>query len=468
MRVQKGFVMSTNATESPRVRVRVSSRSSLADRMQEITLLAALNHAISQVGDCFDSCNRKAEPGSISFQQAKQCEEDYDAVDGHKTTITYTSNLAKNFIHSGLDYLKGAAAAVLDTGSAVRWSSPALTRSLMEASAECLWLVDPALDLDTRLRRTNQIFLRDCVELLEILPVRKGTTSRLISIDPKAREICEKGKDSALKWAKAQGWKNSRGKNFSLRGWTNEIPSKRKLVALAGQGDLSYWGDVYSFLSGVIHSQSSLMALSISDEPDSFFDRALMVLDIGISYYTNTLRQYAEFMGWSDHDIDNWFGPVHATIQHMRTPDDMPLPVVEIEPERCEVCPDYQDPSMHRLALISHLCALFERNIDLGNIGDNEAPTRYSSAVEFLDKFTRLIENRDDSDPNAQAMRTALGIGHIGVLTLLGSNSNEVVTSIAASWAVLGSPGYQSNVGKILGWESQFEEKGPIVPYGNE
>ena len=468
MREQRDFVMSTSATENPWVKVRVSSRSSLADRMQEITLLATLNYAISQVAACFDSCNRKAEPGSISSHQAEQCEEDYDEVDGHKTTITYTNNFAKSFIHSGLDYLKGAAAAVLDTGSAVRWTSLALTRSLMEASAECLWLVDPTLDLDARLRRTNQMLLRDCVELLEILPVCQGTTPRLLSIDPKARAICEKAKDGALKWARAQGWKSSSGKNIKLRGWTAEIPSKKNLVALAGHGDPSYWDDVYRFLSGAIHSQASLMSLVVSDEPDDFFDRALMMLDNGLFFYTHALRKYAEFMGWRDHDLDNWFGPVHATLQHLRTPDDAPLPVAQFNLDQCEVCPGYQDLNMHRLALVSHLFFLFERNIDLGNTVGEEAPTLYFSAVEFLEKFGHAIESGNDADPNVQKMRTAFGYGHIGVHTFLGSDVNEVITSIAASWAVLRSQSYQSNPGAILRWESLSDDNSQTITFGNE
>ena len=93
------------------------------------------------------------------------------------TTLVHTQNLAKNLVHGGLDYLKGATVATLDTSSVARWSSLSLTRSLIEASADCLWLVDPSLDLDTRIRRTNQKFVRSCDEMLRILPDRQGTTS---------------------------------------------------------------------------------------------------------------------------------------------------------------------------------------------------------------------------------------------------------------------------------------------------
>jgi len=460
--------MSIESSVGVQSKIRVYNRSPLIDGMQEITLLGTLSHAIDQIADCFDSCNRRAEPGSIASQQAKTCEEEYEEVDGHKTTISYTNNLAKNFTHSGLDFLKGATASVLDTGAALRWVPLALTRSLIESSAECLWVVDPSLDLETRLRRTNQLFLRDCVEFLEILPVSKQTMSRLLTIDSSARAECERAKAGALKWARVQGWKTSNGKAIRLRAWVSEIPSKKKLVALAGQGEPhSYWEDVYGMLSGVIHSQSLLMALAISDRPDSLLKRALYMLDIGISFFTHSLRQYADFMGWRDHDIDNWFGPVRATIQHLLSPQDVPLPVASVRSDLCQVCPDYKDPGMHRLALASHLCAVFERNIDIERAGGEEAPMRYSSAVELLDETSSIIQSGNDADPSIREMRTALGYGHTAPLSLLGSKMSDVYTSIAASWAVMSSSSYQSNVGSIQGWEMQSEDGSQTIPYGN-
>ena len=291
---------STNSSES--VRVSVSSRSSIVDSMQEITLRTALNRAIGSVANCFDNCNRQAEPGSMFSQQAEACEKNYAEVDNHKTTLVYTGNLTKNLIHSGLDYLKGATDAALNTGPVVRWSSLSLTRSLIEASADCLWLADPTLDLDARLRRTSQMFVRACDEMLRMLPDAQETTSRFLSIDPVAKDICLEARDSALKWAKAQGWTCANGKIITRNRWIREIPSHKEMVALAGQEEPDYWKDVYSMLSGTTHSQPLLMTLSLKDEPDSHLDRALMVLDIGISFYTDALRQFAEFMGWHDHD----------------------------------------------------------------------------------------------------------------------------------------------------------------------
>ena len=109
--------MSPSIDSSDSVRIRVSSGSSLIGNTQEITLKAALNRAIDLVADCFDNCNRQAEPGSLFSQQAEACEESYAVVDNHKTTLTYTENLTKHLVHSGLDYLKGATTAALETGS---------------------------------------------------------------------------------------------------------------------------------------------------------------------------------------------------------------------------------------------------------------------------------------------------------------------------------------------------------------
>ena len=400
--------MSTSPNSGESVRVRVSSRSSLVDSMQEITLRAALNRAIGLLSDCFDSCNRQAEPGSLFSQETEACEKNYAAVDNHKTTLTFTENLVKNLIHGGLDYLKGATDVALDTGSTVRWSSLSLTRSLIEASADCLWLTDPALDLDTRLRRTSQAFVRACDEMLRILPDRQQTTPRFLSIDPTAQTICLSARDAALKWAIAQGWTCRNGKTITRARWIGEIPSHTQKVALVDQEETDYWKDVYSILSGATHSHPLLMTLSLRDEPESLLDRALMVLDIGISFYTDALRQFADFMGWHDHDIDNWFAPVHLAIQHIRTPEEVPLPRFELE--RCEVCPDYQNPFMHRLALMSHVYAVLEHNLHGEGAGGPNAPNRYSSAVEFINECQEMLMNSDETDSRTQEMRTALGL----------------------------------------------------------
>ena len=169
-------------------------------------------------------------------------------------------------------------------------------------------------------------------------------------------------------------------------------------------------------------------------------------------------------MGWRDHDIDRWFAPVHLAIQHIRTPDDIPLPKIELE--GCEACPDYQEPFMHRLAFVSHLCALMERNVDPGNTSGTDAPGRYSSALEFFNNVYGTLVAEERTNAETQEMRTALGIGHTGVLTLYGSDLREVLTSVAASWAVLRSPSYQAGVGNLQCWLSQTED-GSEVPYGN-
>ena len=448
--------------------VRVSGRPSLVDRIQQITLLTSLDRAIRLVADCFDNCNRAAEPGSVFTQQSEACEATYASVDDHKTTLIYTNNLAKSLVHSGLDHLKAATNACLDTGSDVRWSSLALTRLLIEASAECIWLVSPDLDLETRLRRTNQLFVRACHEMIRMLPDGNETVPRLIRVDPVVRATSVWGRDSALEWARGQGWRCSNGKTITRARWIGEIPRYGEMAALAGEGVPDYSKDVYSMLSGVIHSQPSLMVLSLREDPAVLLHRALLVLDIGIRFYTNALRTYADFMGWDDHDVDDWFGPVHATLEHLRSPKEIPLPVERVEPNRCKTCPDYEAPFMHRIAFVSHLCALLERNVRPENGDDREAPQRFTLALEFLNKLNQTITDGSVDDPRIQELRTAAGVGHVGVLSLLGLDSREMMSSTAASWAVLGAPSYRTSMGSTQGWMSSPDAQAEPVPYANE
>ena len=468
--------MANPDSEREAVRVRVSSRSSLVENMQEITLRTALNQAIGQVADCFDDCNRQAELGSVFSMQSEASEKTFFAVDGYQFTLTYTSNLVSSLIHNGLDYLVGATDAALGIGPGARWSALSLTRSLIEASVECFWLADPALDLETRLRRTNQMFVKSCHDMLRILPDDNETNHRLLSVDPKARAVCLEGRDAALKWAVAQGWSCDNGKPITLNRWIGAVPAYREAVVLMAQaapllasvGGPDYWKDMYSMLSGATHSQPGLVALSLRDEPDAFLDRALMILGLGLTFYTEALKRYADFMGWHDSEIDNWFGPVHATLEHIRFPEKTPLPAGRVNPEQCEICPDYQEPGMHRLALASHLCSLLERNISVGTDGDGEAPVRYSAAIEFFNRLQQRVMNDNDVDSHAEELRAAFGVGHVGLLSLFGADPSEVLTSVAASWAVLRSPSYQSSIGEIQGWLSRSAEGDSPTPYGNK
>ena len=454
--------MSNPIGSSDKVRLTVSSRSSLVDPMQEITLRAALSRAIGLVADCFDNCNRGAEAGSAYKKQAEAYGGKYSQIDDHKTTLVHTENLAKHLVQGGIDHLKAATDATLDAGSVARWASLSLTRSLIEASADCLWISDSALDLDERLRRTNQMFVRACHETLRVLPDGQESTTRFLSIDPGAKAACLNARDSALNWAKAQGWTCANGRTITRGRWIGEIPGHKEMVALVAREDQDYWRDVYSMLSGATHSQPLLMTLSLNDEPDAHLDRALMVLDMGISFYTDALRQFAEFMGWHDHDIESWFAPVHLAIQHIRTPEEIPLPRFELE--QCELCPEYQEPHMHRLAFVSHLCTLLEHDLDAESLEGTDAPARYSAAVEFFDRFRERLLKEEDGSPETQKMRAALGVGHTGVLTLFGSDMREVATSIAASWAVLRSSDYDADIGTLQCWVSHPEDESPPNP----
>ena len=304
--------------------------------------------------------------------------------------------------------------------------------------------------------------------MLRLLPDDQETTPRLLSVDPRVRAVCLESREAALEWALAQGWTCGNGKAITRTRWIAEIPGHKEAVSLAAQEEPEYYKDVYSMLSGATHSQPLLMALSISDEPDRFLDRALLALDIGITYYTSALERFTKFMGWHDHDVEAWFGPVHATLDHIRFPEEFPLPLRSINLDQCEVCPDYQAPFMHRLALVSHLCALLERNVDRSNAQGTDAPTRYSWAVEFFDKYQQALTDGSIGDTETKRMRAAVGNDHATSLFLLGSDPAEVLTTIAASWSVMRSSSYESSIGNIQCWVSPSDDESATIPCGAE
>ena len=123
---------------------------------------------------------------------------------------------------------------------------------------------------------------------------------------------------------------------------------------------------------------------------------------------------------------------------------------------------------MQRLALVSHLSRLLELNIDDVSKSNTTAPERYSYAVEFLSGAKQTLVDEDNMCPEIKELRAAFGVSHIEALTLLRPDLGEMLTSIAASWAVLRSPNYESNVGKIQRWMSRAGDQDEVMPYGNE
>ena len=229
------------------------------------------------------------------------------------------------------------------------------------------------------------------------------------------------------------------------------------MVGLTNQEHQEYWKDVYGLLSGFAHSRPYLVTVSLWHEPEVDRDRALVALNVGISLYEKLLMSFAEMMGWQDHKIEEWFKPVHFAIAHMQNPEETPSPTIDIE--KCRVCPEYQEPYMHRMALVSHLCALLERSGSIETENGDLAPDRYSSAIEFLSELDKSIMKEEVPTKEYEKMITALGVAHGDALSVFGSDVREVIASIAASWAVMRSPSYQSSIGNIQGWVPRLDNE---------
>ena len=74
---------------------------------------------------------------------------------------------------------------------------------------------------------------------------------------------------------------------------------------------------------------------------------------------------------------------------------------------------------MHRLAFVSHLCALMELNVDPGNTSGTDAPERYSSAMEFFNMVQRLVVE-DMPDPETQESVPPWELGTLAYLRCMG------------------------------------------------
>ena len=88
-------------------------------------------------------------------------------------------------------------------------------------------------------------------------------------------------------------------------------------------------------------------------------------------------------------------------------------------------------------------------------------------ATEFLNRLDAMLVDSDSPGSGGQDLRTQAGTGHTGALTLFGFEPSEVLTSIAANWAVLRASSDQANVGRVQGWMYRPDDQSPWVPHGN-
>ena len=139
-------------------------------------------------------------------------------------------------------------------------------------------------------------------------------------------------------------------------------------------------------------------------------------------------------MGWHDHDIEAWFGPVHATLDHIRFPEEFTLPVRSIGLEQCKICSDYQEPVLHRLALVSHLSALLELNLNGSNTEATDAPTRYSRLGGESGKDRPLAGTRGESPrPSASP---AVAVTRSGSVRRVRASCTDVRDAVGTTWSM--------------------------------
>lgn len=429
--------------------------------------MAALNWAIEQVANCFDNCNRDPEPGSIWAQQIQESEHAYRVLDDHKTTLIHGKSFAAALVHGGLDYLKGATYTMLQTGSRLRWSSLALIRSLIEASAQCLWLMDTSLDVHQRLKHINQHLVRTTDEMVRMLPDPQAPSDTLIQIDPKARAVALETRDKALAWARAQGWKCSNGKDITLYRWKQEVPGYKESVERAAVAKPSHGGSLYSVLSATAHCQPGMIMLSLNEEPDVVLERTSKLLRMGVDFYVRALHEYAEVMGWDDHDVSGWFTPICAILEDLSSGQDEESSIDSLQVKLCSECPDYAQSYMHRLALASHLNQCWNHHLRRRDAESEESPERLRIATDFVRGAQEKWRSGQIGREQVAFEETRLGTRHMEALIKEGVDPSEVMFSMASMWAVLTAPGYLANPDTLLQWAITFDDGTSSVPFGN-
>ena len=267
--------------------------------------------AYQKVQEWSEHFQRDAAPDSVWLQQAAQDLQQYGALTPPPHARP-SMHLARGFVAS---YLNASAVSLRDASLAMtypnfsRSSALSLMRIAVEASATCMWIADPNLDLDMRLRRASQLGVRSLAE----------SASRILDQDVVVPEFNRHPSDlsremieTIIGWTRARGWTCANGKTITARLWKNEMPGYKKLVGLASEETPETGESTYSWLSAAIHSDVFYARFLELDDSDRF---ALTEFFIAVRRYWKTLDAVSVVMGWDDHDLYGWFYPVLERIQ---------------------------------------------------------------------------------------------------------------------------------------------------------
>ena len=199
---------------------------------------------------------------------------------------------------------------VLFDQSVSREAPQILVRSALEGLAICWWLIDPSLQHDERLRRTNLQLFRSLGYL-----GRLSRSAPRVEDRPRASDVTSKLQRDLVDQASTLGWKCDDGKTPNVRRWKDEIPGYESLVERLitleePNGSVHIDGRfVYGMLSGQAHSDFIHIVLGVTGSAN-FRHNAMIFLGNAIYQFFRCLLSLSHVMGWNDHAIPEWFSPI--------------------------------------------------------------------------------------------------------------------------------------------------------------
>lgn len=274
------------------------------------------------VAENVDWCSPSRDPESLS--RAVLEEQAYDRASetasvGHTSLQTVRLYLWQ-YVQAAGQHLRSAVWLLQSYDAEAALSIRTLSRVACESSSLAFWLCDLDIELDERLRRCNQLFVRSMDSAFRNEQVNASVTESTEKHMTRLRQY-EQLRDDALSWARVRGWLTPSGKNEKdLRKCIKQIPTFTQLMGQVTEtiGFSSELGkSVYMSLSGTVHTDLLSAGMDIWEGPSTSRSyRATLAVGITVGAYALAIDRISRWTGW-ENNIETWFQDVIEALERI-------------------------------------------------------------------------------------------------------------------------------------------------------
>ena len=282
-------------------------------------ILSVLSAVVAENAE-WCSPSRDPEPSSRAVLEQQADDRRSEMASISNTSLKIVRLCLWQYVQAAGQHLRSAVWLLQSYDAEAALSIRTLSRVACESSSLAFWLCDLDIELDERLRRCNQLFVRSMDSAFKNEQVNASVTESTEKHMPCLRQY-EQLRDDAFDWARVRGWFTPSGKNEKdLRKWIKQIPTFTQLMGQITEtiGFGSELGkSVYMSLSGTVHTDLLSAGMDIWEGPPrSRSHRATLAIGIAVGAYALAIDRISRWTGWET-NVETWFQDVIEALERL-------------------------------------------------------------------------------------------------------------------------------------------------------